>query len=56
MTGDEHRARIVLPNGFHFKEAEVANAVSMRVQSGKPLIFESKDTYAQLNTIEWSNL
>jgi hypothetical protein len=39
MTGDEHRARIVLPDGFHFKEAEVANVVSMRVRSAKPLIF-----------------
>jgi hypothetical protein len=56
MTGDEHRARIVLPNGFHFKEAEVANVVAMRVQSAKPLIFEDKDTYAQLDAVEWSNV
>ena len=55
VTGDEHRARIVLPNGFHFTEAEVANTVAMHVKSAKPLVFENKDTYAQLNAVEWSN-
>ena len=55
MSGGEHRARIVLPDGFHFKEAEVANTVAMHVKSTKPLVFENKDTYAQLNTVEWSN-
>jgi hypothetical protein len=28
VTGEEHRARIVLPNGFEYKEAEVGNTVS----------------------------
>jgi hypothetical protein len=34
MTGEEHRARIVLPNSFEYKEAEVGNVVTLRVQSG----------------------
>jgi hypothetical protein len=55
VTGAEHRARIVLPNGFEYKEAEIANTIAMRVQSTHPLNFENKNTYAQLNTIEWSN-
>jgi hypothetical protein len=55
VTGEEHRARIVLPNGFEYKEAEVANAVTLRVQSGAPLVFEHANTYAQLNAFDWSN-
>ncbi len=55
VTGEEHRARIVLPNGFEYKEAEVANTVAMHVKSTAPLIFENKGTYAQLNAFDWSN-
>lgn len=55
VTGEEHRARIVLPDGFEYKEAEVANTVSLRVQSGPPLVFEHTGTYAQLNAFDWSN-
>ena len=29
VTGEEHRARIVLPNGFEFQEAEMANSKAM---------------------------
>jgi hypothetical protein len=55
VTGEEHRARIVLPDGFEYQEAEVANSVTLRVQSGAPLVFEHQDTYAQLNAFDWSN-
>lgn len=55
VTGEEHRARIVLPDGFEYKEAEVGNAVTLRVQSGAPLVFEHTNTYAQLNAFDWSN-
>lgn len=55
VTGEEHRARIVLPNGFACKEAEMGNAVLLRVQSSAPLVFEHTNTYAQLNAFEWSN-
>ena len=55
ITGEEHRARIVLPDGFEYKEAEMANAVALRVQSVPPLVFEYANTYAQLNVFDWSN-
>ena len=55
MTGAEHRARIVLPDGFEFTEAEMANAVTLRLQSTPPLIFAHTNTYGQLNTFAWSN-
>jgi hypothetical protein len=55
VTGEEHRARIVLPDGFEFTEAEMANAVTLRLQSTPPLVFEHTNTYGQLNTFVWSN-
>jgi hypothetical protein len=55
VTGEEHRARIVLPNGFEFKEAEMGNTVYCRVSAGERLAFELKNTYAQLNAFDWSN-
>jgi len=54
-TGEEHRARIVLPNGFEFKEAEMGNTVHCRVSAGEKVTFELKNTYAQLNAFDWSN-
>ena len=54
-TGEEHRARIVLPNGFEYKEAEMGNTVSCRVSAGDKLTFELKNKYAQLNAFDWSN-
>ncbi len=55
VTGEEHRARIVLPNGFEFKEAEMANTAYLRVESDSPLVFQHTDTYGALNEFEWSN-
>jgi hypothetical protein len=55
VTGEEHRARIVLPNGFEYKEAEMGNAALLRVQSDAPLVFEHANTYAHLNAFDWSN-
>jgi len=55
VSGEEHRARIVLPDGFEFKEAEVANTAGLRVQSTPPLVYEYSGTYAQLNEFNWSN-
>ena len=54
-TGDEHRARIVLPNGFEYTEAEMGNAVQMIASAGGPLDFRYENTYAQLNTFDWKN-
>ena len=55
VTGDEHRARIVLPGGFEFTEAEMADSVRLCVASTAPLHFEYAHTYGQLNAIDWSN-
>lgn len=55
VTGKEHRARIVLPNGFTWKEAEMANAVNLRVQSDNKLAFQHTNTNAELYAFDWSN-
>ena len=55
VTGEEHRARIVLPDGFEYKEAEMANTVYCRVSAGERLAFELENTYAQLNAFDYSN-
>lgn len=55
VTGEEHRARIVLPNGFEYKEAEMANAVTLRATAGDKLTFQHENSYAHLNAFDWSN-
>ena len=55
VTGEEHRARIVLPNGFEYQEAEVGNTVSLNATAAAPLTFEHQNTYAQLNAFDWTN-
>jgi hypothetical protein len=55
VTGDEHRVRIDLPDGFEYKQAEIANTVNGRVSGEAPLDFVLAGTYAQLNPIDWSN-
>jgi hypothetical protein len=55
VTGEEHRARIALPHGFEYKEAEMGNTVNCRVDAGDKLTFELRNTYAQLNAFDWSN-
>ena len=54
VTGEEHRARIQLPNGFEYREAEVGNSAVLKVSAG-PITFEHHDTYAQFNAFDWSN-
>ena len=54
-TGEEHRVRIVLPDGFEFKESEQANTVYCRVSAGDKLTFEFKNSSAGLNAFDWSN-
>ena len=55
VTGEEHRARISLPDGFEYKEAEMGNTVHCRVEAGGKFTFELKNSYAQLNAFDWSN-
>ena len=54
VTGEEHQAKIVLPNGLEYKEAEMGNTVSGRVRSDA-ISFELRNSYAQLAEIDWSN-
>ena len=56
VTGEEHRAQISLPDGFEYKLAEVGNSVEWRMSGQTPLLMQNKDTYAQLNQFDWSNL
>lgn len=53
-TGEEHRAKIVLPDGFEYKEAENGNTVSFEVKP-QAIAMRYANTYAQLNAFDWSN-
>jgi hypothetical protein len=53
-TGDEHRVRIDLPNGFEYKQAEIGNTVETSASGDDPLSFSFERSYAQLNKIDWS--
>ncbi len=52
---DEHRVRIDLPNGFEYKQAEIANSAEWKVTADAPLSFSNENTYAQLYEFDWSN-
>jgi len=54
VTGEEHRARIVLPNGFEYKEAEVGNCVMHHATVGGKKI-DNENSYAQLASVDWTN-
>lgn len=55
VNGEEHRARINLPNGFEYKVAEIANTVSLSVSNPEVLRMEHSNCHAHLCEIEWSN-
>jgi hypothetical protein len=55
VTGDEHRVRIDLPDGFEYKQAEIGNTVQARVAGEAPLAFTLDGTYGQLNPFDWTN-
>jgi hypothetical protein len=55
VSGEEHRARIVLPGGFEYSEAEMANTVECSTTAEGPLSLMLENTYAQLNEFNWSN-
>ena len=48
VTGDEHRAQIVLPNGLEFTVAEVGSGTSTTEQ---PIPLSFADSYAQFNEL-----
>jgi hypothetical protein len=55
VTGEEHRARIDLPNGFEYKLAEIANCVEHRAAVGNKVI-ANRNCYAQFCSVEWTNV
>ena len=55
VTGDEHRIRIVIPDGFEYEEAEVGNTAAGQATAEAPLSFELENTYAQISKFDWSN-
>jgi hypothetical protein len=54
VTGEEHRARINLPDGFEYKVAEMANCLHNRAAIGDKLIANT-NSYAQFASVEWTN-
>ena len=54
VTGEEHRARIDLPNGFEYKIAEMANCVEHRAKLGDKDLHNT-NSYAQFAYVDWSN-
>jgi hypothetical protein len=54
VTGEEHRARIQLPDGFEYKIAEMGNCVEHRATFGGKTI-HNKNSYAQFASVDWSN-
>jgi hypothetical protein len=51
VAGDEHRARIVLPNGFEYREVEIGHTVASRVRTGAQLTFQHQTTHAGLELV-----
>ena len=47
--------RIDLPNGFEYKQAEIANSAEWSVTGEGALSFSHENTYAQLYEFDWSN-
>lgn len=52
VTGEEHRARIDLPNGFEYEIAEIGSGTS---RSRGKVVVELKDTYAQFAQLHMNN-
>jgi hypothetical protein len=55
VTGEEHRARIDLPNGFEYRVAEVGNSVRWQTSAGDHLNMEHENTYAQIARVKWAS-
>lgn len=54
VTGAEHRAVLSLPNGFEFKEAELASAASVHARAGDHVL-DLTNTHAHVNRFDWGN-
>lgn len=54
VTGAEHTIRIGLPNGFEYKEADIANTVAWTAILGERTL-SHRQVYAELWDLDWSN-
>ena len=54
VTGEEHHARIQLPNGFEYKMAEMGNCLENRATLGDKTI-SNRNSYAQFAAVDWTN-
>jgi hypothetical protein len=45
----------VLPGGFEYTEAEMANTATCTTTAEPPLALSLHNTYAQLNRFDWTN-
>ena len=52
VTGDEHRVRIDMPNGFEFSLAEMGSGTSKAMG---PIAFDLNDSYGQFAHIHLDN-
>jgi hypothetical protein len=55
VTGEEHRVRIDLPDGFEYKQAEIANSVLWELTAGEPLALHNENSYGQHCAFDWSS-
>lgn len=55
VTGEEHRARIDLPNGFEYRLAELGDSVHWRTSAGDHLEMEHEHTYGQFVRFDWDS-
>lgn len=53
ITDEEHRAGIVLPNGFEHQEAEMADTVAIELFGAPPLVFRHEHSYGQIDAFDW---
>lgn len=54
VTGEEHRARLELPNGFEYKVAEMANCLELRAKIGDKTVL-NRNSYAHFASVDWTN-
>lgn len=54
ITGAAHRAKVVLPTGFEYQEAEFVTATAAGKSGGGEIELNFKDTHAHIAKMNWS--
>lgn len=55
VTGDVNDIKLVLPNGWEWKEADMADSVKWWAKQGDVRTLENERSYGELFDFEWSN-